>query len=321
MEATGVSSDDDDLLRQPWLPVAIDGWNLLAKSCFGETKYRLLLTDLRCVWEETMNSAAIQIRAQELNKRLQAPVKAFFSHLCEVVQPRLSGSSRPPEECEAGISVTPLDGGHLSLRLKSKLTGLPFYWEFRCSPAPIAVVCVHLVQPLLSMSHMLHQQVEQLEGLLVSKDAEILDYKENGATLSRARLQTDIFERHAYRSSFLAKTLSAACCERDGVRNFGGDLQELYAAVVAHGNARKRKLSEQDRLVAASADPTTSSSGAEADAEGGEADSEQKQTSPVVEAGDRNVRTAATQQQLVTCGRAERASSKAKKKKAVGLFR
>ncbi|XP_077411404.1 non-homologous end-joining factor 1 [Vanacampus margaritifer] len=316
MEATGESGDD--LLQQPWLPVAIDGWHLLAKSCFGETKYHLLLTDLHCVWEETMNSAAIQIRAQELNKRLQAPVKAFFSHLCEVVQPCLSGSSQPPEG-EAGISVMPLDGGHLSLRLKSKLAGLPFYWEFRCTPAPITAVCFHLVQPLLSMSHVLYQQVEQLEGLLVSKDAEILDYKENGATLSRARLQTDIFERHGYKSSFLAKTLSVVCSDRHGVRNFGGDLQELYTAIVAHGNMRKRKLSEQDQLVAASPDLTTSS-GTGTDAQGGEADSEQNQTGPVAEAGDHVVRTAATQQ-LVTCGRAERAPSKAKKKKVVGLFR
>lgn len=46
-------------------------------------------------------------------------------------------------------------------------------------------VCAQLVRPLLTMSHLLQRQVEQLSALLAHKDAEIQDYKENGATLSR----------------------------------------------------------------------------------------------------------------------------------------
>lgn len=52
------------LLQQPWLPADISGCQLLAKSWFGETAYHILLTDLQCVWEESMDSAAIQKRAQ-----------------------------------------------------------------------------------------------------------------------------------------------------------------------------------------------------------------------------------------------------------------
>ncbi|XP_037099904.1 non-homologous end-joining factor 1 isoform X1 [Syngnathus acus] len=323
-----IQASSDVLLQHPWLPMAIDGCNLLVKSCFAETTYRILLTDMHCVWQETMQSAAIQSRAQELNKRLQAPVKAFFSHLCEVVRPCLSGSGQPSES-QVGITVMRPEGGDLCLRLKSKLAELPFYWEFRCTPAPVAVVCLHLVQPLLSMSHVLQQQVEELEELLVTKDAEIQDYKENGATLSRARLQTDIFERHTYKVGFLAKTLAVVCSDDHGVKNFGDDLRELYTAIVAHGS----KLSEQDQLVAADPDPATSSgpknicvfgprhhAGVEACAEGGEADDKQNRSSPVAEARDHIVHTAPAQQ-LITCGRAERTSSKAKKKKVVGLFR
>lgn len=46
-------------------------------------------------------------------------------------------------------------------------------------------VCAQLVRPLLAMSHLLQRQVKQLGGLLVRKDAEIQDFRENGATLSR----------------------------------------------------------------------------------------------------------------------------------------
>lgn len=62
MEASGAPSED--LLQRPWLPVSISGCQLLAKSWFGETAYHVLLTDMHCVWEERMDSAAIQKRAQ-----------------------------------------------------------------------------------------------------------------------------------------------------------------------------------------------------------------------------------------------------------------
>ncbi|XP_053170823.1 non-homologous end-joining factor 1 [Scomber japonicus] len=181
------------LLQRPWLPVSISGCQLLAKTRFAETSYHILLTDLRSVWEEEMDSAAIQSRAQELNRRLRAPVKAFFSHLCEVAEPCLSGGGGGGGggrgggggDSEAQISLTRQEDGNISMRLKSELAGLPFYWEFHCTPAPVTVVCVQLVRPLLAMSRLLQQQVEQLEDLLVRKDAEIQDYRENGATLSR----------------------------------------------------------------------------------------------------------------------------------------
>lgn len=75
---------------------------------------------------------------QELNRRLRAPVEAFFSHLCEVVQPCLSGGDGPAHG-EAQLSLLQQDGD-ISMKLKSELAGLPFYWEFRCTPAPVTVV-------------------------------------------------------------------------------------------------------------------------------------------------------------------------------------
>lgn len=62
MEARGAPAEV--LLQSPWLPVSIGGSQLLAKSWFGETAYHVLLTDMQCVWEESMDSAAIQKRAQ-----------------------------------------------------------------------------------------------------------------------------------------------------------------------------------------------------------------------------------------------------------------
>lgn len=311
----------EDLLRLPWLPITISGCQLLSKSCFGDASYRLLLTDLLCVWEERMDTEAIQRRAQELNKRLRAPVKAFFSHLCDEVQPFLSGGGRADGGAQISLSR---EEGNINLRLKSELAGLPFHWEFHCKPAPISLVCVQLVRPLLAMSGLLQQQVDELGDLLVRKDAEIQDYRENGATLSRERLQTEAFEEQTYREDFMAKALPLLGAEGPDALGFHSDLQRLYGAVVARPNARKRKLSQD-----ASAEEPNSKQAALASSSAAEsapskaAGREQKQRHNGQEdfAKDRTADKQAVQQsQSVTSESAERPPAKPKKKK-VGLFR
>lgn len=76
---------------------------------------------------------------QELNRRLRAPVAAFFAHLCQVARPCLSGGDDQPDG-GTQISLVRQDDGDLVVKLKSELAGLPFYWEFHCSPAPVTVV-------------------------------------------------------------------------------------------------------------------------------------------------------------------------------------
>ncbi|XP_053702975.1 non-homologous end-joining factor 1 [Synchiropus splendidus] len=234
------------LLQHPWLPITIDGISFLAKINFGSTEYQVLLTDLQSVWQEKMDITAIQTRAAELNKRLRAPVEAFFSHLCKVVRPIFAGVA---SGSESAMKVERQDSGDVVMKLKSKLAGLPFHWEFQCAPAPVTVVCSHLVNPLLAMCGLLQEQVDQLSALLTKKDAEILDYKENGATLSRERLQTTVFEKKSYRDDFMTKVLPLACSRQNSSLDFSSDLQQLYTAVVAPENGRKRKLSEQTELV------------------------------------------------------------------------
>lgn len=64
MEVGGGGAPSDVLLQRPWLPVSVSGCRLLAKTWFGDSEYHVLLTDMTCVWEERMDSAAIQSRAQ-----------------------------------------------------------------------------------------------------------------------------------------------------------------------------------------------------------------------------------------------------------------
>lgn len=84
-----------------------------------------------CCWINSLS--------QELNRRLRAPVEAFFTHLCQVAQPCLSGSDSHSDG-GAQISLMRQDDGNLRVKLKSELAGLPFYWEFHCSLSPVTVV-------------------------------------------------------------------------------------------------------------------------------------------------------------------------------------
>ncbi|XP_058478039.1 non-homologous end-joining factor 1 isoform X1 [Solea solea] len=326
MEVSGAPADV--LLQSPWLPVNISGCQLLTKTWFGDSSYHILLTDMVCVWEEWMDSAAIQRRSQELNKRLRAPVKAFFSHLCEVVQPCLSGSGTGTDQAddEAQISLTTRrEGGNMVMRLKSELAGLPFYWEFHCTPAPVTMACVQLVRPLLTMSRLLQRQVAQLGCLLMRKDAEIQDYRENGATLTRERLQTDVFEEQTYREDFMAKALPPLLSEQKDALGFDADLQGLYASVVAHGTerAQKRKLSEERRVDDNDEEPdlTPSLGVGSVSGETVECDQERDRNGQTEEAGAKMAERATVQQSRpARTVPAERPPSKPKKKK-VGLFR
>lgn len=53
-----------EMEADPWVPVNIGGSDLLAKAWFGDTQYRVLLSDLNTVWEEEMTTDDIQSRAQ-----------------------------------------------------------------------------------------------------------------------------------------------------------------------------------------------------------------------------------------------------------------
>ncbi|XP_072540021.1 non-homologous end-joining factor 1 isoform X2 [Salminus brasiliensis] len=261
----------------PWVPVTVGNSKLLAKAFFGNIEYRVLLSDLSNIWEEEMSKDSIQSRAQDLNKRLKAPVEAFFAHLCSVATPCFSGQSNALNT----LSHFFLEhhSSHLTVKLKSELAGLPFYWEFRCTPAPIAVVSKQMMRPLLAVTRVLQRQVGELAALLVRKDAEIQDYRENGSVLSRAnapnssqnvhvhvkdgtvhfmvtgrqlpicsRLQTEPFEGETFRENFIAQTLPQMSALQDCLE-FDSELQELYVAVNTVRSDQKRK-----RPVSASAD-------------------------------------------------------------------
>uniref|UniRef100_A0A8C3TWU4 Non-homologous end-joining factor 1 n=1 Tax=Catharus ustulatus TaxID=91951 RepID=A0A8C3TWU4_CATUS len=171
---------ESSLLTQPWSSVCFGESTFLAKVLFRDTGYILLISDLRGVWYESADAEAVGQRSKELNKRLTVHVSSFLNHLCNLMCPLLAG--QPGTTTAFSCHRSP---GGLRLHVKSELSGLPFYWDFHCCPAPLEMVFRHLVRPLIQMNLALQHQVQELISLLLQKDAEIEDYRESGATLSR----------------------------------------------------------------------------------------------------------------------------------------
>ncbi|XP_064370873.1 non-homologous end-joining factor 1 isoform X3 [Dromaius novaehollandiae] len=193
---------ESSLLTQPWASVCFGESAFIAKASFRDSGYVLLISDLSSVWYESVDTEAVGQRSKELNKRLTAHVSSFLHHLCSLMCPLLAG--QPDTTTSFSCHRTP---GRLSVHVKSELSGLPFYWDFHCSAAPVEMVSRHLVRPLMRISLALQSQLQEVTSLLLQKDAEIEDYRESGAALSRDRLRTEPFQEETFLQNFMAEML------------------------------------------------------------------------------------------------------------------
>ncbi|KAM8934036.1 non-homologous end-joining factor 1 [Pelodytes ibericus] len=218
---------DTHLLKMPWRSLQIGDCSFLGKVFFTHTSYALLLSDLSSVWCEEVEAEAIQERSQELNRRLKAPISSFLDHLSQLMFPLIDSGDTSSDD----FSYRRTDG-ELTLKVKSRLSGLPFYWNFYCKEASVGTVCSHFLRPLISMTETLDKQSRELCVLLARKDTEIQDYQESGAVLTRGRLKTEVFDERSFQESFLAQNIQELC-EPGKTFGFSDHLQKLYSAVTA----------------------------------------------------------------------------------------
>ncbi|XP_064419931.1 non-homologous end-joining factor 1 isoform X3 [Latimeria chalumnae] len=228
------------LLRQPWVSVHLGNSPFMVKVSLGDASYGFMISDLQSVWYEEVNSDVIKCRSQELNKRLRAPVSSFFRHLAELMHPLLDGGV---QGSTAAFSWEKVDN-RLLVHVKSELSGVPFHWHFNCCQATIPMVTHHLVRPLLRMSLALWRQQEELATLLEKKDKEILEYKENGASLSRGHLETAVFEKQKFEDMLLLEV--AEVCSGPEEEIFPHELHKLYVRMMHQEMQQKRKHSETE---------------------------------------------------------------------------
>ncbi|XP_070585664.1 non-homologous end-joining factor 1 isoform X1 [Erythrolamprus reginae] len=305
------TSDDPQikLLLQPWASVCFsESTRLMAKVWFCDSSYILLLSDLSNMWYESADTEVIQRRSKELNKRLTAPVASILNCLRNLLSPLME-----EKENSSVSSSCQLSSSALTLRVKSELLGLPFYWEFHCAAAPLAMMSCHLLRPLMAMSLALHGQVQELASLLLQKDAEIEDYRESGATLSLERLKTELFKAESFLHTFETETLPQACCLGDG-RLFTSNLKSLYVAVTQQQARTACKRHRAESEDSGSLNPTTSQDPTEEPVDFPEAEEEtETQLATTQDVEEATVPSSEVQ-------KAQMPVVKTKRKKAKGLF-
>uniref|UniRef100_A0A7N5P7V6 Non-homologous end-joining factor 1 n=1 Tax=Ailuropoda melanoleuca TaxID=9646 RepID=A0A7N5P7V6_AILME len=239
------------LLMQPWAWLQLAENSLLAKAYITKQGYALLVSDLQQVWHEQVDTGVVSQRAKELNRRLTAPPAAFLCHLDDLLRPLLKDSACPSKAtfvCDRAAEA-------LILRVRSELSGLPFYWNFHCILASPSLVSQHLIRPLMGVSLALQCQVRELATMLRMKDLEIQDYQESGAVLSRDRLKTEPFEENSFLEQFMVEKLPEACSVGDG-RPFVMNLQSLYMAVTRQeSQVREKHQGTGDPQPSSSASP------------------------------------------------------------------
>ena len=62
------------LLTQPWASVCFDESTFIAKACFGDTGYMLLISDLSGVWYESADTEAVGQRSKVSVWRVHGPL-------------------------------------------------------------------------------------------------------------------------------------------------------------------------------------------------------------------------------------------------------
>ncbi|XP_053554130.1 non-homologous end-joining factor 1 [Bombina bombina] len=216
---------EDQLLKMPWKPLQIENCSFLSKIFFSDSGYAFLICDLTGMWYEEADANIIQERSKELNKRLKAPISSFLAHLSNLMSTLLESKSNGPScfSCRKTEEA-------MFLHVKSQLSGLPFYWDFHCREASVSMVFRHFLCPLMSMTEALELQVHKLSLLLGRKDAEIQEYQESGAVLSRGRLKTEVFDEMSFHESFLTENLKDPSNSKT-IMCFSDRLQMLYKAV------------------------------------------------------------------------------------------
>lgn len=180
------------LETQAWKTLHIDGHSFLVKGLFTSNSYDILITDFGVIWEESMKEQDISQRSKLYNPLVEAPIFIILQQLSS----RLLDS--PFKSCSYKV-VSDLDS--LTIDVEGPLqdtSGPQYQWSFKLTKAPPLMLKHHLVTPLLSTSVELLRRHGELVNIIKKKDKEILDYKENGAVVSRKHLLTVAFDEKTF---------------------------------------------------------------------------------------------------------------------------
>lgn len=203
------------------------------KSVFSECHYEVLFSDFTNVWHEHLEGCDIEQRSKEVNPSLEIDLSKLLVHIHHCIT-----------ECnnENVYDVQLASDLQLSLTVMSKLSGLPFCWNFLANPVSLDMIRHHLTEPLMAMVCELNWQKQELITLLKNKDREIVDLKAQGISVSRKKLETVTFDESSFSHSALQSDNLQSCIQNAASSVCSTDGQLLYNEIMKVGECRSAQI-------------------------------------------------------------------------------
>lgn len=141
----------------------------LVRHSFHDGGYTVQVTDMSCVWCESLNKEETIARAETLESSID-PSEDDDQYW--ILLRKIEGAIRGDNGTE--ISISGRDGRNDSLLLKVNIPLpqplTPLKWELNLAPMRGNAIRSELFTPLLSWTYIQHQQIGELARLLAEKD-------------------------------------------------------------------------------------------------------------------------------------------------------
>ncbi|XP_075213219.1 non-homologous end-joining factor 1-like [Lycorma delicatula] len=171
-----------------WKRIMIDDKDFIIRTSVTENKYDILLSDFSKVWSEILTEEQILERCKEMNPLYEAEPVILIKRIFELIDPKQL-------QIKKELLKT---GNQLTLNFISYLKGIIFKFQFILTLTTPEKLCQHLTFPLIQMIEELQAREKMLFNLLAKKDAEINEYKMEGAKISRQSVITEPFNEQKF---------------------------------------------------------------------------------------------------------------------------
>lgn len=165
-----------------WKPVKIDCKTFFMKY-EKHVNHKVYLSDVVHVWMEDLPSHNVATRCKEMNMFIEAEPEDLADHVYTLVD----------SDTESKEITINFDAKNCIVNIKSQLAGVPFHYMFKMLEVDAETVCREVTVPLMILALQQQSHLSQLCDLLKAKDAEIEQYKLEGALLKKRKVQTEPF--------------------------------------------------------------------------------------------------------------------------------
>jgi len=171
-----------------WKKFKIEGKELLIKHSLIDECHKIVVTNFINLWHEEIANEDLLIRCKGMNRLVEATDEVFLRNALSLLQ----------TEADHVIRSFVQADHETVLELHTCLDGLKFRIKFFLKLANNILMFEELTCPLLTVVADLEKRNQLLMDMIKKKDLEILEYKLEGAQISRKAVETEQFDADVF---------------------------------------------------------------------------------------------------------------------------